>query len=177
MHSRIQEILVCLDDELAGLRAALDQVPPELRNRRPAAERWSVAEVLEHLAIVEKAVLKVCTRQLAAAREQGLPQEAETTAIRQTLPPEHVARRERPLVAPDAVAPKGMDAAAAWGEIEATRARFVEFVKSCDGLALAQVSFPHPAMGTLNMYQWFLFAAGHHARHAAQIREIAQQLA
>jgi hypothetical protein len=48
---------------------------------------------------------------------------------------------------------------------------------SCDGLALSQVGFPHPALGTLNLYQWLLFSAGHHARHAAQIREIATQLA
>ena len=177
MHSRIEEVLVCLDDEFAGLRAAVDHVPSARRNERPAPDRWSVAEVLEHLAIVEKAVLKVCSRQLAAAREHGVAPETEVTSIRQTLPPERVASRERPLVAPDAVAPKGMDAAAAWSEVEATRARFVEFVKSCDGLALSGISFPHPAMGTLNMYQWLLFCAGHHARHAAQIREIAQQLA
>jgi hypothetical protein len=60
--------------------------------------------------------------------------------------------------------------------LEHTREQLLEFVRSCDGLALGQVSFSHPALGTLNVYQWLLFAAGHHARHAAQIREIGQQL-
>jgi hypothetical protein len=60
--------------------------------------------------------------------------------------------------------------------LERTRAHFLEFVQSCDGLALGEVSFAHPALGPLNVYQWLLFAAGHHARHAAQIREIGQQL-
>jgi hypothetical protein len=176
MTTRVQEILSCLDAEMAGLRAAVDTVPEYRRNERPAPGRWSVAEVLEHLAIVEKSVLKVCTRQLAAAREAGLPAETETTSIIAALPPDRVANRERALIAPDAVSPRGSDAAAAWSEIERTRVQFKEFVRSCEGLALAQVSFAHPALGTLNMYQWLLFAAGHHARHAAQIREIATQL-
>lgn len=177
MHPRIQEILNCLDTELAGLRSAVGTVPLERRGDRPASDRWSVAEVLEHLAMVENSVVKACSRQLAAAREAGLPQESETTPIIQSLPIERVANRDRVWPAPERLHPKGIDASAAWTEIEGARARLIEFVRSSDGLALGQVSFPHPALGTLNLYQWLLFAAGHHARHAAQIREIAEQLA
>ena len=117
--------------------------------------------------------MKVCARQLAAARQAGLPPETSTSSVRDTLPPERVANRERRLTAPANLLPAGLDVEAAWAEIEGVRQRFREFVISCDGLALGEVSFAHPALGPLNMYQWFLFAAGHHARHAAQIREIA----
>jgi hypothetical protein len=41
-----------------------------------------------------------------------------------------------------------------------------------DGVALSDVSAPHPALGPLNGYQWFLFLAAHEGRHTAQIREI-----
>jgi hypothetical protein len=176
MHPRIQEISACLDRELVALRTAVDSVPVTRRNERPAPQRWSVAEVLEHLAMVEKSVLKACARQLASAREAGLLAETGTSPILPSLPPEQVANRDRVIAAPDRLRPTGMDAAAAWAEIEATRAQFNDFVRSCDGLALEQVSFPHPAFGPLNLYQWLLFAAGHHARHAAQIREISHQL-
>lgn len=177
MHPRIAEILECLDTELAGLRSAVESVPPERRGERPAPDRWSVAEVLEHVALVERSVLKACARQLAAAREAGLAAETDITSIRETMPPERVANRERPLVSPERLIPKDNDAAAAWAQIETVRERVHEFVLSCDGLALSQVSFPHPSMGPLNLYQWLLFSAGHHARHAAQIREIAGELA
>ena len=176
MHRRTQEILECLDAELASLRAAVDAIPEERRSERPAADRWSAAEVLEHLAVVEQAMLKVCSRQFAKAREAGLPEETETTSILDTMPVTHVANRERALKSPEMLVPKGMSADAAWRELENTRSQFREFVRSCDGLALGRVSFPHPAFGDLNLYQWMLFAAGHHARHAAQIREIATQL-
>ena len=176
MHTRTQEILDCLDAELASLRAAVDAIPEERRSERPSPDRWSVAEVLEHLAVVERAMLKVCSRQFAKAREAGLPEETETTSILQLLPVAYVANRERVLKSPDPLVPKGMSAETAWRELENTRTQFREFVRSCDGLALGRVSFPHPAFGDLNLYQWLLFAAGHHARHAAQIREIAAQL-
>lgn len=176
MNPRIEEILATLDAQLADLRSAVDAVPDGSRARRPSADRWSVAEVLEHLALVESSVAKVCVKQLRAARAAGLGQESETASVLHLLPPATVANRARRLSAPEALNPRGLDADAAWAEIEAVRDRFREFVASCDGLALGEVTFPHPALGPLNLYQWFLFAAGHHARHAAQIREIATQL-
>jgi hypothetical protein len=38
------------------------------------------------------------------------------------------------------------------------------------------VSWPHPRFGPLTGYQWIAFSGAHEARHAAQIREIAEQL-
>jgi hypothetical protein len=177
MHTRILEILDCLDSELTNLRSAVERVPAERRGERPAPDRWSVAEVLEHLAVVERSVLKACARQLAAAREAGLAAETDSSPILASLPPQQVANRERLIVSPERLRPTGLDAVQAWVHIETTREEFKAFVHSCDGLALAQVSFPHPTLGALNLYQWLLFAAGHHARHAAQIREIGEVLA
>ena len=173
---RIAEILDTLETELTDCRAAVASVPEASRTARPMPDRWSVAEVLEHLAMVEETIMKASARQLAAAREAGLGRETETSSVGHLLPPARVANREAPLIAPERLRPKGLDAVAAWVAIENVRARFREFVTSCDGWALEQVSFPHPVLGPLNLYQWFLFAAGHQTRHAAQIREIAQQL-
>jgi hypothetical protein len=176
MHPRIQEVLNCLDRELEELRAAVETVPLERRRERPAPGRWSVAEVLEHLAKVERSVMKACERQIAATREAGLPRETETSSVLPLLPLERIANRDRVIVAPDRLHPLGMDPIAAWADIERTRARFNEFIRGCDGIALAQMAFAHPVLGPLNLYQWLLFAAGHHARHAAQVREIGEQL-
>lgn len=175
MNPRTVEILACLDANMADFRAAIDMVPAEQRETRPAAERWSVAEIVEHVAMSERTITKACARQLAAAREAGLATETETTSILEAMPVAQIANRERRLNAPERLVPRGADTETAWGELERARAEFREFVTSCDGLALAQVSFPHPALGPLNLYQWLLFTAGHQARHAAQIREIAAQ--
>ena len=46
-------------------------------------------------------------------------------------------------------------------------------VDRADGLAIGEVTAPHPFLGSLNLYQWLIFLGAHEARHAAQIREIA----
>ena len=50
VHESVAPTLALLDAEREGLLAAVQRVPAELRDRRPAAMRWSIAEVLEHLA-------------------------------------------------------------------------------------------------------------------------------
>jgi DinB superfamily len=176
MHSRITEILACLDTQMVDFRAAIEAVPVARRGVRPSPQRWSVAENIEHLALTERLITKACTKQLAAARDAGLAVETEMSSVLSSLPVEVVASRENRLCAPERLVPTGTDADAALRDLETARAAFRDFVTSCDGLALGEVSFPHPALGPLNMYQWLLFVAGHQARHAAQIRELADQL-
>jgi uncharacterized damage-inducible protein DinB len=176
MHARTTEIFACLDAQMADFRAAVETVPAAKRGVRPSPERWSVAETIEHVALTERLITKACTKQLAAARDAGLAIETETSSVLSSLPIEAVASRENRLSAPERLVPTGIDADAALRDLETARAAFRELVTSCDGLALGQVSFPHPSLGPLNMYQWLLFVAGHQARHAAQIRELADQL-
>jgi hypothetical protein len=49
-------------------------------------------------------------------------------------------------------------------------------VNANDGLAFGTVSMPHPDFGPSSAYHWFAFVGVHKARHAAQIREIADAL-
>jgi hypothetical protein len=86
--------------------------------------------------------------------------------------------RTRRLTARAASQPRaGIEWAAAWEHLEGARTATREAVRDADGLALAKVSAPHPVLGPLNLYEWILFVAGHEARHAEQIGEVAAGLA
>jgi hypothetical protein len=54
MHAHIADVLPLLDNSRSVLKSAVDRVPESLRRTRPANDRWSVAEVLEHLAKVNR---------------------------------------------------------------------------------------------------------------------------
>ena len=54
MHAHLDEVLPLLDNSRAVLKSAVDGVPENLRRTRPAHDRWSVAEVLEHLVKVNR---------------------------------------------------------------------------------------------------------------------------
>ena len=177
MHTHLTVVFQRLDAQRAALRSAVDRVPAARRRERPASEKWSVAEVLEHLVLVERrftdwlgnAIAEACARGLDAEREGRAPLSAEVEALQRD--------RSKPRTAPPPVMPKGeMDDQAAWDALERARAGLRATVTDADGLALSQVTVSHPTFGVLSVYQWVEFVAVHEGRHTAQIEEIAGQL-
>jgi hypothetical protein len=177
MHPRTRELLDYLDRQRADLRAAFDAVPPALRDRAPVPGRWSTAACIEHLAIVGQLVAHRLTTNVASARAAGLGRETSTDPILPQVNVSRVLNRNTKVNAPDPIQPTGLSADAAWTAIEKSGAALSDAVAAADGLALDGVSWPHPLFGPLTAYQWIAFHGAHEARHAAQIREIAETLA
>lgn len=178
MHPRIAELLDYLDSRRALLRAAVEGVPAEQRSRRPAPDRWSVADVLEHLTLVDGGVARLLAKHVAEAPANGLVAETSATPLLGTMDLTRVLDRERPITAPERVQPReGLDAAAALAALERTRVALCEAVLAADGLALGALTAPHPVLGPITLYEWIAFVGAHEERHTAQIHEIARTLA
>jgi hypothetical protein len=176
VHPRTAELLQYLDIQREALRAAVERIPASQREQSPAPGRWSVAEILEHLSLVETSLTRLFTVRLAEARARGLGAETETTPVLASLDLARLVDRSYSVTASEAAQPRGgLGAAAAWSALEAARQAFREAILSGEGLALGEVVHPrpHPVFGVLNLYQWVAFVGGHEARHTAQILEIA----
>jgi len=176
MHSRIAEALDYLDTERADLQAALEMVPSELRERAPAPDRWSVAQVLQHLTLIENRIVPLIRKLVTGARAAGLGPELQTSSILNTRHAAKIADRSFRVTAPEeTVPPSDVSAAVAWKALEESRKALREAAASGEGLALSEVKYPHPVLGEINLYQWILFVGSHEVRHTAQVREIAEQ--
>jgi DinB family protein len=173
VHPRIQELLDYAGTQRAVLRRAFDSVPPDLRDQPAEPGRWSTAGIIEHLAIVSRRVAKLMTLRVGEARAAGIAVEARTDPILPTLDLDRVLDRSMRVEAPPMIHPTGLSADAAWASLEAATVPFREAVMNADGLALANITHPHPLFGPLTMYEWIAFVGGHEARHAAQIVELA----
>ena len=177
MHPRLAEVLSYLDSQRAALADAVELVPPALRDQSPGTDRWSVAQVLQHLVMIEKRIGRGMTKWVVDARDGGLGPETETSSVMNSLPLQLIADRSQRRSAPEEVRPQGeFDAASAWTALEQTRTALRAGVMPGDGLALGEVIQPHPVLGPINIYQWLLFVGSHEARHTAQVREIAAEL-
>ena len=176
MHPRLQELFAYLNVRRHALREAVDSVPEALRSQPPEPSRWSVADVLEHLALVEGRFTTTLANRLAEARAAGLGEERETSAIVGTFDQSGVLDRSSKREAPDVVRPQGLDWKTAWQRLEDTRRSFLDVFLSADGLALADVAYVHPRLGSLNLYQWGVWIGAHEGRHIEQVREIAVTL-
>ena len=170
MHPRTNELIQYIDQQAATLRAAFDAVPAEYRAVRPAANRWSPAEVVHHVVIVEGMVTGLLRGLIETARSVG--PEHDESSILAIVKPERFVRRERRIVTNERSEPRDTNTGSVWTEFESTRRSLKDVIASGDGLALNEVSAPHPALGPLTGYGWIAFLGAHAARHADQIREM-----
>src|SRR5262245_5878182 len=171
MHPHLEQVFARLDRSRAALRAAVETVPADARATRPAPERWSAAEVVEHLSMVER----IFGERIANALQPRVQELARETAERTNLPDAIEARmadRVNKRNAPDTARPTGT---LAWNDalaiVEQGHTRLRSIVCGADGLALSQVTLDHPFFGTLTVYQWIELMAAHESRHTEQIRE------
>jgi hypothetical protein len=177
MHPRSEEVVNYLDKIRTEVRSAVDSVPSDARNEKPAPDQWSVAQVLDHLAIVHSRVATAIGRWIAEAQAAGLGPETSNSSLLNSIPSERILDRSRKVQAPEAIRPGSeVDAETAWNALEQAREKLRAAFLSGDGLALEEVVQPHPVLGPINMYQWTLFNGSHEARHALQIREIGERL-
>jgi|SRR5581483_3048930 len=168
-HPRITELLEYVDRKTDRLRAAYESIPAEKRGERPAPGRWSAAEVVHHVAIVEARL----TQRLKALIEQAraLPPETETSPVLTTIETRKVETRTNRFVTSELGEPRDTNVSRVWPEFEATRQSLKDLVATAHGLALGAVSAPHPALGPLTGYEWLAFVGAHASRHADQILE------
>jgi len=173
MHPRLAELVDYATAQRTALVAAVSTVPEPLRDARMHTGAWSIAEVLEHLHRVESGIARLLVRTIERRQQAGIPEERDTGSLLNSLDAYDLTRRDRRLVAPDPVAPRGgYSAAQGLAALALSREALLAAIRSGDGLALGGLTFPHPLLGSLDMYQWILFVGQHEARHAAQIAEL-----
>lgn len=138
---------------------------------KPAPDRWSVAEVAEHIAVSEDLLFGMVTQKIMSTPtppELLAQVQHDDERLRQ-----QVIDRSTPRKAPEMLNPTGRfptpDAVrAAFGQ---SRDRTVAYVQSTKD-DLRGHAGPHPLLKALDAYQWLLLLSAHSARHTAQIEEV-----
>ena len=178
MHQRLAEISEYLAQQRRAVLDAASAVPSDRWQEQPAPDRWSVSQILEHLHMVERSATGALAKRIAAARDEGVAAEMETTSLLGALDATAVSDRSRTLVAPERATPTtNPDRATVERQLAESRAALEAALQSADGLALGTVRMPHPRLGDLDVYQWFLFIGVHERRHREQIEEVSAQMA
>jgi hypothetical protein len=152
------------------LRAA-DAVPSEFWKASPSVGRWSAAEVVAHLMMVERAVIGKADRIV-----QNPPKHVPFVKrfhLPMALVESRLVRRKTPIPVDTAMLREKAGMLAELREVRELSFSFLEETKSRD---LSEYRWAHPALGTLNTYQWIQFLSSHEIRHAKQMEEIAASL-
>lgn len=132
---------------------------------------WSAAEVVAHLITVERAVV--------GAAERIVQKEPKKVSVfrRFHMPfvvvERRLVRRKSPIPLNDKLlGEKGTMLA----DLREARAGTVALMEATKSRELSVYRWPHPFLGYLTAYEWFLFLGSHQIRHGKQLLEIAQRL-
>src|SRR5450631_4018002 len=138
---------------------------------KPAPDRWSVAEVSEHIALSETMIFGFLQGKIMAG--PATPEKRAEVKVTDEQILQKVPDRSHKAQAPEFLKPTGK-----WANrdevtkaFEDARKATMEYVKTTQD-DLRDHFGPHPALGPLDGYQWILLISAHSERHTKQIEEV-----
>jgi hypothetical protein len=157
-----------LEETRDGVVSAVKGLSDAQMKFKPAPDRWSVAETLEHIALAEDMLFQMVTGKVMKAGP-GAP--GRDTAKIDAMVLAMVPDRSHKAQAPPPIVPTGR-----WTTAETmdhflhSRGTTIAFLQSTPDLR--QHVADSPLGQPLDAYEWLLFIAAHSERHTKQILEV-----
>src|SRR6478736_8136512 len=153
----------------AGVLDAAKGLSPAQLNFKSAPDRWSVAEVLEHIASAEDFLMGMVHEKVmtSPARPEG-----EDVAAIDALVLKAVPDRTQKIQAPEPLKPTNRYGSPkdSLAHFEASRAQTIAFLNNSKDLR--DHAMDSPLGKKMDGYQWILFVAAHSERHTKQMLEV-----
>ena len=164
-----QKALGLLNRSRQTLLDAVEGVTENQARWKPAADRWSILEYVEHLAVSDDGLIAVIKRSLTTpARPETEDQRRERETKIKEIPVPRGANRAPEMLQPGGRFPSLEGAIAAF---LAARERSIEYARSTQEDLRSHFT-DHSVLGPLDGYQWLMGNARHAETHAAHIREL-----
>jgi hypothetical protein len=199
IYQSISDIYAANETVRRQLTARVETLNEAQQNFRTTDGEWSVAEIVEHLSIIEKNMVRLIgmllqkaeataadddetsSAQAAAsadAADTSATSAADTGTAARAFKPFSLDElveliRDKKLTAPEQVRPGGqVPLADSLANLQRTRATVESFRTRFEAADLEAATYPHPFFGDLNASQWLAFIGHHEARHLRQIERL-----
>src|SRR5271167_1631177 len=138
---------------------------------KPAPDRWSVAEVSEHIAVAESMIFGMIQGKIMTS--PAAPEKRAEVVGKDEIIMTRVPDRSHKAQAPEFLKPTNR-----WATreeltkaFEDSRKATMDYVRTTND-DLRDHFGPHPIFGSLDAYQWILLISAHSERHTKQIEEV-----
>lgn len=175
----MERVLKRLDRVHEKLVATVARLDEGLFAKSPAAGSWSVAQIIQHLALVEDRVIKDLAREVSRPPRN-------VSFVRRFIPTSIVSSRLLRVKAPKAVDPEGKADATEAREVPGKADAIANYNRARNDLKtlcaahgkdrFRQIVFKHPFLGEIDGVATVSFVSYHEQRHYKQIREVLKQL-
>jgi hypothetical protein len=163
-----EKAVAYLEETRAKFLKSIDGLSEAQWKFKAGPDRWSIAEVAEHIAISEGTILGLIQQKMLA---MPAPKPDEKVADEKVI--ESLLDRTSKFQAPEMLKPvnKWATKEALVKDFNAARDQTIQFIKTTPEDLRAHAA-PHPVLKTLDTHQWVLLIGGHSARHTLQIEEV-----
>lgn len=148
----------------ADVWATVQHLTDEQINQHAETGKWNVAQVLEHLYLIERMIVKYISISLVKS-------ELSTTNAK---PFNLTLDRSRSIEAPPHLVPSEafMKLEDLKTKLNESRQSLLQVTQGISENELTQKSFPHPVLGMMDLKQWVTFVGVHEQRHLEQIKDV-----
>jgi hypothetical protein len=171
-YETIDEIYAGNEKVRARLKDVVGSLPDERATALPEGEKWTVAQIVEHISMVDEGAMRICARLLRKAQEAGRTHDGKVVITEDFLQKGSEIAGIK-VQAPDIVQPTGTksisDSLAKLDENSEQLEKLRELFKSVDG---TELKFPHPFFGDISAQEWLSLKGGHEMRHIKQIEKV-----
>lgn len=160
-----------LESSRDRLLAAIANVTPEHAAFKPSPERWSILELVEHLATSDPGLMALIRKALDSPAQPELVEQAHRHDHR-------FLGELKPLPRGINKAPENLKPQAGYATLEHAAAAFLKNREATIAYArstgddLRDHFSPHPVLGPMDAYQWLVACALHVESHTLQIEEL-----
>jgi uncharacterized damage-inducible protein DinB len=171
IYHNIADILAANEQAQERFIAVVSNLTEAQANFRPDENQWTIAEIVEHVSIVNDGLLRLTHKLLKEADSAPRPPKADLNLGHTTL--DENGQQQGQFQAPDRVRPQGgariEDSLA---KMRASLAGLAEIQSRLEAVDLSEQMVPHPFLGPINTYQWMVLLGEHLDRHRGQIERV-----
>ncbi len=161
------------------IRTKLKETLAGLTEHQAAAladgEKWSIAQIAEHVSMVGNGMYRICSKLLSKAEQAG--QLCDGRVDLNSFYEKAQGIADVKLEAPDIVHPTGTKSIAESIEsLDKTREAFETLRPMFEKYDATEPKFPHPYLGDMTAVEWLAMYGGHEGRHLRQIKRLLERV-
>jgi hypothetical protein len=170
VYNNVDEIFSALATTRRRIYEQVEDLSDDEAKARPAPDIWSVAEIIEHLSISEARMVALLGNLLGQESAVAANAESYGSPISIQVMTDRAAEK---FVAPAFIQPTGnVPLAQSLAKLKESRAALISLRPRVEARDYSHVTYPHPAFGPLNLYQWLAAIEFHECKHLDQLQTI-----
>jgi len=159
-----------------NLKAVVSDISDEEATTLPDGEIWMIAQIVEHLSMVDLGISRICAKLLEKAKAGGKLSDGTVN-----LSPSFLEKLSGiggvKVEAPERVQPTGtISINEALNTLQSNSPTIDAMRNDLENFDLSEPKFPHPYFGDITAAEWLIVAGGHEIRHTAQIQRLLVKL-